>query len=98
MKAATVRTAQYWVYMLKCSDKTLYTGVTNDLRRRVREHNSGSASKYTRSRRPVSLVYAEVADGKSIALKRESAIKKLSRSAKLLLCASYSPGSREGAR
>jgi len=98
MKGASARISPYWVYMLQCSDKTLYTGITNDLRRRIREHNSGSASKYTRSRRPVSLVYAEAADGKSEALKRETAIKNMSRSAKLLLSTAYSAGNRHGVR
>jgi putative endonuclease len=78
------------VYILTCSDGTLYTGVTNNLQMRIRRHNSGLGSKYTRARAPVTLSYVEVADGRGQALRREIQIKKLSRSAKLLLCSSYS--------
>ncbi len=77
------RPAPAWVvYLLRCADGTLYTGVTNDLDRRCAMHNAGTASRYTRSRLPVELVYQEPASGRSAALKRELAIKKLSRSAK----------------
>ncbi len=86
--------ATYWVYIVRCADGSLYTGITNDLERRVRSHNAGFASKYTRTRTPVTLAYAEEAGGRGEALKRESIIKKMSRSAKLLLCASYSAGKR----
>ncbi len=81
---------RYWVYMVRCSDGSLYAGVTNDLEGRVRRHTSGKASKYTRARIPVELVYAVTVGGKGEALRREAAIKKMSRSAKLLLCSSYS--------
>jgi predicted GIY-YIG superfamily endonuclease len=80
----------YWVYVLRCSDGTLYTGSTNDVRRRLVAHNSGRGSKYTRTRTPVVVGYLEKARGRSQALKRELEIKRLSRSAKLLLCATYS--------
>ncbi len=89
---------RYWVYMLECSDKTLYTGTTGDIPRRLRAHNSGRGSKYTRSRLPVKLAYAEKAAGRSSALTREFEIKKWSRSSKLLLCASYSAKSRPSVR
>lgn len=70
----------YFVYLLRCEDNSLYCGITTDLTRRVREHNSGSKSaKYTRSRRPVSLVYYETVESHEKALKREFAIKKLSK-------------------
>ncbi len=73
----------YFVYILRCSDGTLYTGITNDLTKRLSDHNSSAAgAKYTRSRRPVDLVYSETCADKSAALKREMAIKKLSRSEK----------------
>jgi putative endonuclease len=78
---------RYWVYILECSDGTLYTGYTSDVNRRLHEHNSGRASKYTRSRLPVNLRYFERAKNRSVALKREYEIKRLSRSEKLLLCA-----------
>ena len=76
----------YYVYIVKCSDTTLYTGITTDVKRRVDEHNhSEKGAKYTKLRRPVSLVYVEEVANRSIASKREYAIKKLSRSAKLAL-------------
>jgi putative endonuclease len=74
------------VYILKCSDGSLYTGWTDNMERRLRLHNEGKASKYTRSRLPVELVYSEAADSKSEALKREAAIKRLPRGEKLALC------------
>ena len=77
---------RYWVYILRCSDGSLYTGYTVDLRKRVALHNAGRGSKYTRARVPVALAYSEAAPTLSGALKREAEIKKLSRSAKLLLC------------
>ncbi len=76
----------YYVYIVKCSDTTLYTGITTDVKRRVDEHNhSEKGAKYTKLRRPVSLVYVEEVANRSVASKREYAIKKLSRSAKLAL-------------
>lgn len=78
----------YHVYILRCSDDTLYTGITNDLDKRLYEHNhSPSGAKYTRGRRPVVCVYSETCDDKSSALKREIAIKKLSRTEKTRLIA-----------
>ena len=72
--------------MLECSDTTLYTGITTDLSRRVNEHNSSiKGAKYTKLRRPVELVYSEEAKDRSSALKREYAIKKLTRKEKLEL-------------
>ncbi len=71
------------VYMLLCSDNSLYTGITTDLVRRVEEHNSKkSISKYTRARQPVKLVYEEKAESRSIASQREYQLKKLSRKQK----------------
>ena len=76
----------WYVYIVKCSDNSLYTGITVDLERRVVEHNtSKKGAKYTKSRRPVHLVYSETHQDRSSASKRESAIKKLSRSEKLIL-------------
>ncbi|PLY10600.1 MAG: endonuclease [Sulfurimonas sp.] len=72
--------------MLRCSDGTLYTGITTDLARRVEEHNSSlKGAKYTRSRRPVALVYTEFCEDKSSAAIRELEIKKLPRAKKLEL-------------
>ncbi len=79
-------TMSYYVYILKCSDNTLYTGITTDITRRVDEHNnSDKGAKYTKLRRPVSLVYSEASEDRSSASKREYAIKKLSREKKLEL-------------
>ena len=75
----------FFVYILRCSDNTLYTGWTTDLNRRLKCHNSGKGAKYTRCRLPVKIVYFENLPDKSSALKRECEIKKLSRAKKLLL-------------
>lgn len=74
-----------YVYILRCSDDTLYTGWTTDLERRLAMHNSGKGAKYTKSRGPCTLVYFEELPDKSHALRREAAIKKLSRKEKLML-------------
>lgn len=70
---------KWFVYILRCSDDTLYTGMTDDVPRRVQVHNSGRGAKYTRGRTPVQVVYTEECVTYSAALKRECAIKKLSR-------------------
>ncbi|MEA1983570.1 MAG: GIY-YIG nuclease family protein [Campylobacterota bacterium] len=76
----------YFIYILKCSDETLYTGITTDIQRRVNEHNnSDKGAKYTKLRRPVTLVYSEKSQDRSSASKREYAIKKLTRKEKLEL-------------
>jgi len=73
----------YFVYILECSDGTYYTGSSNDIEKRVSNHNtSSSAAKYTRMRRPVRLVYSEECTDKGVALSREHSIKKLSRTEK----------------
>jgi putative endonuclease len=72
-------------YILRCADDTLYTGITNDLEKRLAAHNQGLAAKYTRARGPVKLVLVEKCAGRSAALKREMAIKNLTRSEKLVL-------------
>lgn len=74
---------KWYVYILQCADGTLYTGITNDLDRRLKAHNAGTASKYTRVRRPVAMVYREEADAKGNALRRESQIKSMSRQQKM---------------
>ena len=77
---------QYYVYILRCSDDTLYTGITTDLTRRLDEHNSSpKGAKYTKIRRPVVLVYKELYEDRSSASKREYAIKQLTRNEKLAL-------------
>ncbi len=76
-----------YVYILRCADGTLYTGWTTDLNRRLAAHNAGSGAKYTRSRRPVALLYSEECASRGAALRRESAVKRLTRAQKLALCA-----------
>lgn len=75
----------WFVYILKCADSTLYTGITTDCERRLSQHNAGKGAKYTRVRLPVEIVYREPADNRSSATKREIAIKNLSRKQKLAL-------------
>ncbi len=74
----------YYLYILKCADKTLYTGITTDLKRRVVEHNDSKlGAKYTSSRRPVKIVYSRKFKNRSSASKEEARIKKLKRGKKL---------------
>ena len=82
--------AECWTYILRCADGTLYTGWTNDLERRLRAHNAGTGSKYTRARRPVELAYCEGHADKRAAMRREWEIKRLSREEKLALCDGFS--------
>lgn len=77
--------AIFYVYIVKCSDGTLYTGSTTNVPRRIRTHNAGTGAKYTRSRLPVTLVYQEEAESWSAALRREAAIKRLTRAQKIAL-------------
>lgn len=74
--------APWYVYILRCGDGTLYTGVTDNVPRRLAAHRSGKGAKYTRGRGPLELVYQEETPDKSSALKREIAIKRLSRAEK----------------
>jgi tRNA(adenine34) deaminase len=83
--------ASQYVYILRCSDGTLYTGWTNNLEKRVEAHNSGDGAKYTRGRRPVQLVYSEAYVTKAEAMKCEAAIKKLPRREKLRLAEGIDP-------
>jgi putative endonuclease len=83
-----------FVYVLECADGTYYTGWTTDLERRVAAHNAGQASRYTRIRRPVKLVYWEEQPDRSSAQQRELALKRLPRARKSALIADFA--SREG--
>lgn len=76
---------QWYVYILRCGDGTLYTGVTDDVARRLEKHRAGEGAKYTRGRGPLELCYQEQAASYSIALRREYAIKQLTRAQKLAL-------------
>ncbi|MFA6159600.1 MAG: GIY-YIG nuclease family protein [Parcubacteria group bacterium] len=76
----------YYLYILRCADKTLYTGITTDLKRRILEHNEKKlGARYTASRRPVKLVYSKKFKSRSLASKEEARIKKLKRVQKLEL-------------
>lgn len=75
------------VYILECVDGSLYTGITNDLERRMRAHASGKGAKYTKRRGPFTVRYTESLDSKGAALQREAAIKSLDRTAKMALLA-----------
>ncbi|HET7833695.1 MAG TPA: GIY-YIG nuclease family protein [Gallionella sp.] len=77
---------EWFCYLLRCADDTLYCGITNDLDKRLAAHNAGTASKYTRARGPVELAYVEPCADKSAALKREMQIKQMPRSVKQSLC------------
>ena len=78
-----------YTYMVRCADGTLYTGWTTNVEARVRCHNTGKGAKYTRPRLPVALVYFETFDTKEEAMRREAAIKKLSKERKELLVAEW---------
>jgi len=78
----------WFVYMVQCRDASLYTGATNDLSRRVKAHSEGKGARYTRSRRPVTLVFSRRVKDRSSALKLEAKLKRLSRAEKVALVAS----------
>lgn len=80
---------KYYVYVLECSDSTLYTGYTNDVERRVAVHNSGKGAKYTKARVPVTCIFYQQFETKSEAMKAEYAFKKLTRKQKLDYIRSY---------
>lgn len=80
------------LYILECSDGTLYTGITDNIERRIAKHNMGRGAKYTRGRTPVILRYIENCNDHSAALRREYAVKKLTRAEKLKLCALWIKG------
>ncbi len=84
----------WFVYIVQCRDKTLYTGCTNDVTRRIRQHNEGHGARYTKARCPVILKYQETTTSHSEALKREAAIKKLPRHEKLQLIKTWRDAQR----
>ena len=86
MEACGERHTPWYVYLLQCGDGTLYTGITDNVFRRLEAHRTGRGAKYTRGRGPLELVYQEEQPDKSAALRREAQIKKLSRQEKLALC------------
>lgn len=72
----------WFVYIVECADNSYYTGITDDVGRRLETHNAGRGAKYTRSRRPVALIYSEPYRNKGAALRREHSIKQMSRTQK----------------
>lgn len=85
MEREPVLMSRHFVYILECKDKTLYTGYTNDLERRIENHQQGKGAKYTRGRGPFQLMYSEEYEDKSTALRREAEIKKWDKVTKLNL-------------
>lgn len=79
----------FYVYMLRCNDGSLYTGQTKDLETRLKQHQQGTGAKYVRGRRPFELAYVEEADTRSAALKRELALRRLSKTEKERLAAGF---------
>ena len=82
--------AEWYVYIVQCADGSLYTGIAKDVDDRVSQHNAGKGAKYTRARRPVVLVYQEVAEDHGAALRRENAIRRLRPETKRVLVAEFS--------
>jgi putative endonuclease len=81
-KKDELKSQEWIVYILECNDTTLYTGITNNLQNRIKLHLAGKGARYTRGRSPLTIVYSEKCATKSIALKREYAIKQLTREEK----------------
>jgi len=80
---------KWYVYLLRCSDNSLYCGITNNLSNRLKQHNRGKGSKYTRFRLPVKFVYLEIAENRSVVSKREYRIKQLTKKEKELMVKNY---------
>lgn len=81
----------WYLYILRCGDGTLYTGITDDIPRRLAAHSAGRGAKYTRGRGPLTLVHTEALPDHSAALRREWAVKRMSRTEKLALCGDILP-------
>jgi predicted GIY-YIG superfamily endonuclease len=96
VRASTAERPAWCVYVLACGDGTLYTGITNDLDRRIAAHAAGRGARYTRGRGPFRTLRVEPCADKAAALVRERAIKRLSRLAKLALCAGRAPSADDG--
>ncbi len=84
------------VYIVECADRTLYTGITNDLAQRMAAHETGKGAKYTKHRGPLILRYTETLDSKGAALRREAAIKSFDRATKLTLIAAHRDSTNPG--
>lgn len=86
---------QWVLYILECKDGSLYTGITDHLERRLAAHRAGRGAKYTRGRTPLTLRYLEICSDRSSALRREIAVKRLTRLEKIALCATYETSERQ---
>ena len=86
---------QWVLYILECKDGSLYTGITDHLERRLAAHRAGRGAKYTRGRTPLTLRYLEICSDRSNALRREIAVKRLTRLEKIALCATYETSERQ---
>ncbi len=84
----------YWLYMVRCRDRSLYTGISIDVKARVARHNTGHGAKYTASRRPVRLVYSEKVGSLSLAMRREHEVKRMSKARKTTLIGSQKKAHR----
>ena len=84
-----IKKISWFVYILSCADGTLYTGITNDVKKRIKAHNEGKGAKYTRGRGPVELVFKSSCRNKSGALKKEAKFKKLNKTEKLEIISKY---------
>lgn len=87
---------QWVLYILECKDGSLYTGITDHIERRLAAHRAGKGAKYTRGRTPLTLRYVEQCLDRSSALRREAAVKNLTRREKLALCATYTESESQG--
>lgn len=83
-----IKVSYWWVYILECADSTYYIGISNDVAKRLKVHNAKKGAKYTKVRTPVKLLYSEKCDDRSTALKREFALKSLTRTQKTKLISS----------
>lgn len=93
---ALIQTVPWWVYVLLCSDNSLYCGITTDLERRLGQHNAGTGARYTRGRGPVKLLYSSMVAAKEVALREECAFKALSRKKKIARLKELSPAGLPG--
>jgi putative endonuclease len=85
----------WFVYLLRCSDDSIYCGITNNLDRRIKAHSNGKGAKFTRSRLPILLIYLEERENRSEALKREYEIKKMSKKDKIILTKNFLDSSKQ---
>ena len=93
---ALIQTVPWWVYVLLCSDNSLYCGITTDLERRLGQHNAGTGARYTRGRGPVKLVHSWMVSAKEVALREECAFKALSRKKKFARLKELNPAGLPG--